>query len=247
MKLTFIGNGVMAKAMIKPLLKNGYEIEVYGRDIEKLQALKKILKNKIEIFEYKNDTNITDKNIILCVKPYVLNKVSCFFSGEANTLISVLAKTTMEDLKDNFNSKSYIQAMPNIAATYGKSMTTLMGDKDAKEDAIKILNNIGKTLWVESQKEFEIASVLAGSGPAFLALVSEALIDGAVKEGLKRDDATILTKGLFEGFCELLNNFSHPALIKDAVMSPGGITAKGYAKLEEGKVRDSFIKVFDIN
>lgn len=247
MKLTFVGNGVMAKAMIKPLLKNGYEIEVFGRDMEKLKILKKSFKDKIEIHEYEKAFNIAGKNIILCIKPYVLNKISCFFSGEANLLISILAKTTMDDLKNNFKSKKYIQAMPNIAANYGKSMTTLTGDISEKEKAEKILSSIGKTLWVESQKEFEIASILAGSGPAFLALVSEALIDGAVKEGLKRDDATVLTQGLFDGFAELLKNYSHPALIKDAVMSPGGITAYGYAKLEEGKVRDSFIKIFQKN
>lgn len=245
MKLSFIGNGVMAKAMIKPLLKNGYDIEVFGRDKNKLKALSEKLDNKIDYFEYENATDMSGKNIVLCIKPYAINKVSYYFSGEAELIISVLAKTTMEDLRNSFKSKLYIQAMPNIAATYAKSMTTITGDIKAKDIAADILSNIGKTLWVESQKEFEIASLLAGSSPAFLALVSEALIDGAVKEGLKREDATTLTRGLFEGYSKLLNDFSHPALIKDAVMSPGGITAKGYAKLEEGKVRDSFIKVFE--
>jgi pyrroline-5-carboxylate reductase len=53
-----------------------------------------------------------------------------------------------------------------------------------------------------------------------------------------------LTKGLFEGFAQLLENYPHPALIKDAVMSPAGTTAKGYAVLEKYKVRSAFIKVY---
>jgi pyrroline-5-carboxylate reductase len=53
-----------------------------------------------------------------------------------------------------------------------------------------------------------------------------------------------LMRGLFESFSELLNNYSHPALIKDAVMSPNGVTAKGYAVLEDYKVRSAFIKVY---
>ncbi|MFV0482012.1 MAG: pyrroline-5-carboxylate reductase [Campylobacteraceae bacterium] len=243
MKLSFLGNGVMACAMIDGLLENGYKIEVFGRDIEKLKELNKKYQNGLEIFEYKQDTDITGKSLIICVKPYALSKISHFFTGTADMIISVLANTSLEELQKNIKSKSYIRAMPNIAASYKKSMTTLTGDVTKKDEALKVLGAIGRTLWVDSEKEFDIATILAGSSPAFLALVSEALIDGAVKEGLKRNDAAALTKGLFDGFAALLENYPHPALIKDAVMSPGGVTAKGIAILEEGKVRDSFIKV----
>ena len=71
--------------------------------------------------------------------------------------------------------------------------------------------------------------------------MAEALSDGAVKEGLKREDANLLVKGLFEGFAPLIKN-EHPALIKDGVMSPGGTTAAGYSALEEYGVRNGFIK-----
>jgi pyrroline-5-carboxylate reductase len=181
---------------------------------------------------------------VLCVKPHALGKVAAYFKGEAELVISILAATALDTLKNEIKAKSYIRAMPNIAAAYGKSMTTLTGDVSSKDKAADILGAIGKTLWVESEKELDIATVLAGSSPAFLALVAESLIDGAVKEGLKRADAFTLTKGLFEGFAKLLENYSHPALIKDAVMSPGGTTAKGYAVLEEHKVRSAFIGIY---
>lgn len=248
MKLTFFGDGVMSKAIITPLVKSGYEIEVFGRNEQKLEKLKKELKDKIDVFVYGKDNmvDIKDKIVILCIKPYALDEVSSFIKhgSQAKVLISILASTSLDNLKNKIQALSYIKAMPNIAACYQKSMTTLMGDINSKELAIKIMSSVGQTLWVETQKEFDIATILAASAPAFLALVSEALIDGAVKEGLKRDDASFLTKGLFAGFSELLKQYPHPAIIKDDVMSPGGITAKGYAKLEEGKVRDSFIKVF---
>ncbi|MDR3178189.1 MAG: pyrroline-5-carboxylate reductase [Campylobacteraceae bacterium] len=247
MRLTFLGNGTMANAMISRLLKSGYDIEVFGRDEEKLSNLCKNFDKKIEIFTYKNDINIDGKTIVLCVKPHALQKISHLFKGEAALLISVLAGTTIETLKENIKAKSCVRAMPNIAAAYGKSMTTLTGDKAFKDEAVKILNAIGKTLWVESEKELDIATVLAGSAPAFLALVAESLIDGAVKEGLKRDDAFELAKGLFDGFAKLLEEYAHPALIKDAVMSPGGVTAKGYATLEEYKVRSAFMKIYQKN
>ncbi|MDR2100335.1 MAG: pyrroline-5-carboxylate reductase [Campylobacteraceae bacterium] len=243
MLLSIFGNGVMANAMIAGLLKHGFEIEVFGRDEKKLQALKKSYP-KIKTNIYENGVDISGKNIILCVKPYALEAVAKRLKNRAAALFSVLAGTTLEKLKLNVEADNYVRAMPNIAAMFGKSMTTLTGDESAKETAVKIFGAIGKTLWVGSEKELDTATVLAGSAPAFLALVAESLIDGGVKEGLKRDDATFLARGLFEGFAELLNNYQHPSLIKDAVMSPGGITAKGYAALEDCKVRSAFMKVY---
>ncbi|MDR0761818.1 MAG: pyrroline-5-carboxylate reductase [Campylobacteraceae bacterium] len=243
MLLTIFGNGVMASAMISGLLKQGFEIEVFGRDEKKLQDLKERYP-KIKIDTYEKGVDISGKNVILCIKPYALEIVAKQLKNKASTLFSVLAGTTVEQLKTNIQSVYYIRAMPNIAANFNKSMTTLTGDKEAKEKASIIFGAIGKTLWLGSEKELDTATILAGSAPAFLALVAESLIDGGVKEGLKRVDAEFLARGLFEGFSELLNNYQHPALIKDAVMSPNGVTAKGYAVLEDYKVRSAFIKTY---
>ena len=238
MKLTFIGNGNMAKALILGLANN-YEIEVIGRNEQTL----KILKNEIshittKILSSKED--ITNKNIVLCVKPNSLQSLSASINGQANTIYSVLAGTTIETLKKNISAKLYIRSMPNVAASYSKSMTTITGDVDAKEDAIDIFNSIGQTLWLESQKQLDIATGLAGSGPAFLALIAESLADGAVNSGLKRSDAQFLTAGLFDGFASLINN-QKASDIKDSVMSPGGITAAGYTVLEQHAVRAAMI------
>ena len=117
-------------------------------------------------------------------------------------------------------------------------MTTLTGDHRFRKEAEALLGAVGDTLWLESEKEIDIATALAGSGPAYLALVAEALADGAVKQGLKREDAMAAMKGLFAGFGKLIQEV-HPALLKDSVMSPGGTTAAGYAALEKGNVRAS--------
>jgi pyrroline-5-carboxylate reductase len=77
-----------------------------------------------------------------------------------------------------------------------------------------------------------------------MALVAEGLSDGAVKTGLKRDVSYKFIQGLFEGMGELLKT-EHPALLKDKVMSPAGTTAHGYAQLEKGGVRDSFISAVE--
>ena len=242
MLLTFIGNGNMAKALIEGLVSS-FEIEVLGRNEKSLNALKERLPQiTTKVMETTED--MSGKNIILCVKPYSLPDLAPKLKGEAQALYSVLAGTSIESLKAQIKAKKYIRTMPNLGASHLKSMTTITGDKVLKEEALNIFNKIGKSLWVDSENELDIATAVAGSGPAYLALIAEALADGAVNQGLKRADAQVLVQGLFEGFAPLLAH-ENPALIKDGVMSPGGTTAAGYAALEKGNVRSAMMEAIE--
>ncbi len=240
MKLTILGSGAMATALADGL-KGKYKLEFIARDSQKLIQLSK----KYDASYAKlGETNITGKNIILCIKPYALESLSTQIQGEANSLYSILAGTSIQTLKLNIAAKHTVRAMPNIAAAFAASATALTGDEAIKEDAETIFNTIGKSLWLNSEKELDIATAIAGSGPAYLSLVAEAMMDGGVKEGLKRTDSISLVQALFAGFAPLLAQ-QHPALIKDSVMSPGGTTAAGYATLEAGSTRDAFIKAIE--
>jgi len=243
MKLTIVGTGKMAEAIIKGAMVS-HDIEVTGRDKGKLEALVARYPGIKSAGTLTEGFDIDGKNIIFCVKPYALEPVANCFNGIADAVLSVLAGTSLSALKEHLKAKAYVRTMPNLAASHQKSMTTLFGDFSFKEEAIEICESFGKALWLSSEKEIDIATAVAGSGPAFLALAAEALSDGAVKEGLKREDARKLVAGLFEGFSPLLNE-KHPAIIKDEVMSPGGTTAAGYAALEEGNVRNGFIKAIE--
>lgn len=231
MQLTIIGAGAMAMAMAKGLEKR-YELAFVVRDTSKVDT-----KYKCYPLE---DFDISGKHIILAVKPYALTEVAAQLKGKADTLYSVLAGTSLKNLK-TINAQKHIRTMPNVAATFGASTTVITGDSERKEQALAIFAAIGDTFWVESEKEIDIATAIAGSGPALLTLVAEAMMDGLVKEGMKRPDAMGITNSLFKGFAPLIAS-NHPALIKDSVMSPGGTTAAAYAALEEGAVRASFIK-----
>ncbi|MGM0518076.1 MAG: pyrroline-5-carboxylate reductase [Campylobacterota bacterium] len=242
MRLTLIGNGIMAQSLAKGLVNN-HEVEIIGRDINKLKEIQENIP-KISIKELEDSENITNKNVIFCVKPYALHSVSARLTGKANMLFSVLAGTTLDSLKKQIEARLYVRTMPNIAASVQHSTTTITGDKEAKNSALEIFASIGKSIWVNTEKQLDIASAIAGSGPAFLALVAESISDGGVAAGLERRICNELVQGLFEGTSHLLKT-AHPAIIKDSVMSPGGTTAAGFAKLEEGKVRDSFIKAIN--
>ncbi|MBU0631057.1 pyrroline-5-carboxylate reductase [bacterium] len=241
-QITLIGNGNMAFAIASGLASS-YDIEVVGRDIQKLEEFEEKLKSVIKKTVYP-EFDAKDKSLILCVKPANITSMKTMIKGKAKNLYSVLAGTSIDVLKENIDAESYVRTMPNLAANIKKSMTTLTGDLACKDDALEIFSSIGYTLWVASEKELNIATAVAGSGPAYLALIAEALADGGVKQGLKRDDAMQLVRGLFAGFGDIIQDV-HPALFKDAVMSPGGTTAAGYSALEENGVRIGCIKAVE--
>ena len=240
--ITFIGNGNMGLSIAQGL-KGKYNIEVVGRDMNKLDAFEKALDVHVDKYLL-DDFDMTDKTVLLCVKPNNVEEVGKKLSGKARVLFSVLAGTTIEKLKHNIKSKAVVRAMPNLAASVGASMTTITGDHRYQKEAFELLGAVGETLWLNSEKEIDIATALAGSGPAYLALIAEALADGAVKQGLKREDAMATMRGLFAGFGTLIQDV-HPSLLKDGVMSPGGTTAAGYAALEDGNVRASCINAIE--
>ena len=177
-KITFIGNGNMALSIAQGL-KDTYQIEVIGRDLKKLELFEEKLGVTIDKTLLK-EANLADKTILLCVKPNNVKEVSKQCQGNPYLLISVLAGTTLETLKNCFTPTLTIRSMPNLCASVNASMTTLTGDTEAKEEALSLLNSIGTTLWLQNEKEINIATALAGSGPAYLALIAEALTDGAV-------------------------------------------------------------------
>jgi pyrroline-5-carboxylate reductase len=239
-EVTIIGSGAMAHALAGGLATH-HKLEFVARDEAKARNLCDQFGGS---FAPLDGYDISGKTILLCVKPYALESVAVKLTGEAKTLYSILAGTPIASLCPLIKARQTVRAMPNISAAFGVSATALTGDESVKVEAIALFDTIGKSLWVDSEKGLNIATAIAGSGPAYLALVAEAMMDGGVKQGLKREESMALVKALFGGFAPLLNA-QHPALIKDAVMSPGGTTAAGYAALEAGKVRDSFIKAIE--
>lgn len=240
MQLLFIGAGNMGGAIIDGLQDSKNQIFISANKKEKIEPLKNKYPNAI--VEYSESFNIEDKVVILAVKPQVYKTIKT--NGKAKAIISVMAGVKLDSLREQFSADFFIRAMPNVAASHKASATAFTGDIDFQKEAKEILENIGQAIWVDSEKELNIATALAGSGPAYMMLVAEALADGAVRMGLKRATAQKLTQGLFEGSAKILKD-ANPSAVKDSVMSPAGTTAYGYEALEEAKVRSGFIKAVE--
>jgi len=234
--ITFIGNGNMALSIAKGL-KERYNIEVIGRNMSKINHFEEELGTNINKGLI-NHFDITGKTVLLCVKPANVEEVGKQLKGQARIIFSVLAGTKIEKLKNNFNNASIVRTMPNVASSYGKSMTTLTGDRIFKEEAESLLGSIGETLWLERENDIDIATALAGSGPAYLAIIAKALTQGAVDLGLSKEDATTLTNGLFDGFAAVIQD-NDPDTLKKSVMSPGGTTEAGCQSLDKSGIEES--------
>jgi len=237
MELLLIGAGNMGSAMLKGLSE--FSVTV----VEKSETRAKELREEFKSIDILNDIpNVSGKVVVLAVKPQTLPLLEV--EGEAEAVVSILAGTPIAKLKEKIDAKYYIRAMPNIAALNLKSVTSVAGDVEFKEQALEILSTIGKAIWLNSEKELDIATGLGGSAPAWLAIVAEALADGAVNLGLPRDKAQEYLGALFEGVGSVLED-THPATFKDIVTSPGGTTAAGLYTLEEKAVRSAFIKAME--
>jgi len=239
MKISVIGYGEMAKAILEGM-KNGEwrmeDVEIVGRNEEKMRKLASELGCKYVLID---GYDISGKVVILATKPYVLQEVSMRIKGEAEVLISILAGKSLVELEKYIKAKAYIRAMPNIAAKYQASTTAITGDESAREIATQILSKIGDVIWLNNDDEIDMATAIIGSGPAFLAIIAEAISDGGVYIGLKREISEKLTRGLFKSFSALNENFAE---IKNKVMSPKGTTAEGIFTLENEGVRGEMIK-----
>ena len=237
MKLLLIGAGNMGGAMIPGLLDHDLTVvEAWEARRSELAARYPGLKLLPEI------PSLEGYVVILAIKPQSLATLET--EGEAEALLSILAGTPLAKLRAKVRAKAYIRAMPNIAALKQKSVTSVTGDTAFREEALQILSAIGKAIWLENEKQLDIATGIGGSAPAWMALVAEALADGAVNLGLPRQVSYEYVAALMDGMGALLAE-EHPALLKDKVMSPGGTTAAGYAALERGGVRDAFIEAME--
>lgn len=235
MKVVIVGAGNMGLAMAQGLKSSGFNITLAGRASPKLQSLSSEFETEIIGDNY----DINGKNIILAIKPNALKWFSNVIIGKANLIISVLARTSLDQIQ-TLSSAAHAICLPNIAAKDRASINPYMANAQI-EQIEHILNGFGTAVKFNSKAEFDAASIISGCAPAYLAVIAEAINNAAVRSGLKLSDAKAMTSGLFTSFSTLIKD-THPALIKDNICSPAGTTIEGICELEKAGVRSAFIE-----
>ena len=165
-------------------------------------------------------------------------------------LISILAGVTADQMTQFLygddvpaDACRIVRAMPNTASFVRESMTVVANSDPPLpsqwNDLVTwIFSRIGRVVHL-APSMMDASTALCGSGPAFMALVLEALADGGVAMGLPRAEAQLMAAQVMKGTASLVSNGEHPAILRDKVSTPGGCTIGGLLVLEEGRTRGS--------
>lgn len=185
--------------------------------------------------------------IILAIKPKDLKKfaeeTSSLFTS-SQILISTLGGTYLSTLKNYFSKPHIIRCLPNIPMICGEGVIGFVEDNQLKEKINSLFHGLGLLVWL-SEEKLEGLSALAGSGPAFVYVLIEAMIDSGVFLGFPAHEAKELVLKTLEGSIKLLRESGlSPAELKLKVASPGGTTIAGLKALEEGGVRGTLMRTY---
>ena len=184
--------------------------------------------------------------VYLSVKPQDLRSFNSDHATGSRLLISILAGSTIAEVQASTGAERIVRAMPNTPAQIGKGFTawTATAGVTADERSLvsALLDTMGEQLYVEDESAIDKITAVSGSGPAYVFLIIEAMINAAVNIGLRPDDARRMVLQTVIGSSEFTSESGlHPAVLKDMVTSPGGTTAAGLRVLEQQGVRGAII------
>lgn len=179
---------------------------------------------------------------VIAVKPYdVAGACRAAVGNGARRVLSIAAGVRIDALEQACgDGVAVVRAMPNTPALVGESASAISGGAAAGDDdlawAEQILSAVGSVVRVP-EAQLDAVTGLAGSGPAYLFLIAEALMDAGVAAGLPRPTSEALVRQLLTGSAALLAAGQAPADLRAMVTSPAGTTAAGVAVLEQRAVR----------
>jgi pyrroline-5-carboxylate reductase len=250
MKYAFLGAGKMASAIIQGMLRSQIckpeEITAACPEPDLLQSLRDA--TSVQVVTSNAEATALAPVVILCVKPQdaatAMSQAAASLSGKL--LISIAAGLSIEVLQKMAPASRIIRAMPNTAAIVGRSATAFSCDSNVTQEDIDCASNVFASIgevFPVAEKLLDAVTGLSGSGPAYIFLVIEALMDGGVACGLSSKLARQLAVQTVLGAAELAKETSeHPAILREMVTSPAGTTAAAIMELEERGVRAAFIQ-----
>ncbi len=242
-----IGSGVMAEAIIAGLLRGrlvgpeqivGSEPRAERRDeLERTYGVRMVASN----VEAASAADV----VLLSVKPQTLWKAGRELAPHLRheqLVVSIVAGATCKVLTTLLRHDAVVRSMPNTPAQIGRGMTVWYATPETtdaqREQAQALLRTLGVEMEVEEEKFVAMSTAVSGTGPAYVFLVMEALIDAAVHLGFPRHVAHDLVVETLEGSTAFAKSTGqHPAVLRNLVTSPGGTSAAALHELESGRLR----------
>jgi len=245
--VAFIGSGIMAEGIISGLLRSKVVAhdhiiaaeprESRGRELEERYGVRWTSNNA----EAARQANL----LVLSVKPQVLEKVLPDLVdqvAEDTLILSILAGVTIDRIARGIHTRRVGRAMPNTAAQIGQGITVWTATPDVRPEqraqAQAVLQALGEEEYVDTEDYLDMATALSGTGPAYVFMFMEAMIDAGVHLGFSRRIAEKLVYQTIRGSVEYAAQSGlHPAQLRNQVTSPGGTSAEAIYHLEKGSLR----------
>jgi pyrroline-5-carboxylate reductase len=246
-RIAFIGSGAMGEAMIAGICERGLVSPSQIVATDAVAARREVMAQRYGI--QTGDDNAAAVRaaavVVLSVKPQVLPAVAADLRGRlpAGALVlSIMAGVSINTLRHGLGHDRIVRSMPNTPAQVGKGMTVWTATPAVSDvqrgQAEAILGALGEQIAVGDEHYLDMATGLSGSGPGFVFLILEAMIDAGVQIGFSRADAQKMVLQTVEGSVALMRATGlHPAELRNRVTSPAGTTAAGLHALEEGNLR----------
>ena len=248
--IAVIGAGVIGGAIIKSLLKSGYDGEITAADMQ-LEKLGDLENLGITVTSDNKKAARTSDVVFLCVKPNVVKTVLKQISTEieGKLVISTAAAVTVGFCKRVVPKARFVRIMPNLAILVQESFTAYCCDDDVtqedKEKVKEVLGVMGIHMEVE-ERHMDAVTAISGSGPGYLSVILEALTYAGLKVGLPRDLALVSAAQAVLGTAKLvLESGQTAAQIRDMVTTPGGTTIEAIYEIEGSQVRQALIRAVE--
>lgn len=253
-RIGIIGVGKMGVSIVVGLLRAGVvgKDELCASDVSAQRCYYASKTYGVKCFSDNRAVVSNSDIIIIAVEPRHVKAVLENIGGEISSqmLISIVAGISIDFLQRNLQkSVPVIRCMPNNPCMVGESMTVLAPSPEVSEERLKIVeeifSSVGKVLILD-ERLFDAVTGLSGSGPAYIYLVIEGLVEGGVKMGLPEDVALMLAAQTVLGAGRMvLETRTHPARLGEMVATPGGTTVEGLKELERGDVKTFFSRAVE--
>jgi len=252
MKIAFIGGGNMGEAMLSAILEKGLSAP-------EAISVSDIKESRRQYLGQKHGVAVTESNrlaveksdiVVLAMKPQDLAGVMVELNGRfksSQLVLSIIAGARISTMCRGLNHSRVVRVMPNTRAQIGQGMSVWTATPEVtepqKREVRSLLGTMGKEIYADDEQYIDMATAVSGSGPAYVFLFIESLVDAAVHIGLPRDMAqtlalqTVLGSALF-----IQESGKTPDELRRMVTSPGGTTAEAIAKFEEGRYSELVIQ-----
>jgi pyrroline-5-carboxylate reductase len=248
-KIAFIGPGVMAEAMIAGLIRTkvappeamvaGGPRQERGDELQRNYGIDFSIDNK----EVARQADV----VVISVKPQLLDKVLAGLKGFVQPqalVLSIVAGATIEKISTALAHSTVVRSMPNTPAQIGEGITVWTASPQVSEEqramARSILGALGEEVFVEDENYLDMATALSGTGPAYVFLFMEAMVDAGVHLGFPRRIAEQLVTQTLLGSVDYYKRRADPihlARMRNEVTSPGGTSAEALYYLEKAGFR----------